>query len=174
VDDEDMPPTTRAERTERTAQLDTLMRAARAFYGIVTASLAQVGDRVTPQQLRALVVVATHVRPNASTISDALDLHPSSATRLCDKLVQAGLLDRTVDPDDRRQVTLQVTPAGSRLLAVVMDHRRKALARMLARLTPGDRANLEHCLSLFSDTLDEPVEADWHPHDIRIRSAASL
>ncbi len=160
-------------RAGSAAQLDALMRAARAFSGVVATSLAQVGDQVTPQQLRVLVIVGTHHRTNASTISDALDLHPSSATRLCDKLVLAGLLDRTADPEDRRQVTLRLTPAGSRLLAVVMNHRRKTLAAVLARLTPDDRSHLERCLNLFSDTVDEPVEADWHPHDIRVRSVAS-
>ena len=166
-----MPSTGRAERP---AQLDALMRAARAFNGIVAASLAQVDDQVTPQQLRVLVVVATHDPANASTVSDALDLHPSSATRLCDKLVLAGLLDRRADPGDRRQVVLRLTPAGSRLLAAVMDHRRKALARVLVRLTSADRGHLERCLTLFSDAVHEPSEADWHPQDIRSHSAASL
>lgn len=150
------------------------MRAARAFSGIVTASLAQVGDQVTPQQLRVLVIVATHDAANASTVSDALDLHPSSATRLCDKLVIAGLLDRQVHPDDRRQVALRLTPGGSRLLAVVMDHRRASLAQVLAQLTAHDRRHLERCLALFADTVKEPCEADWHLNDIRIRRAASL
>lgn len=160
-------------RTDRTGQLDALMRAARAFSGIVAASLAQVGDQITPQQLRVLVVVATHDRTNASTISDALDVHPSSATRLCDKLVMAGLIDRAVDPDDRRQVALRLTPAGSRLLAVVMDHRRAALTKVLARLAPRDREHLTHCLGVFADAVDEPVETDWHPHDIQLTTVAS-
>jgi DNA-binding MarR family transcriptional regulator len=150
------------------------MRAARAFSGIVAASLAQVGDQVTPQQLRVLVVVATRDPANASTVSDALNLHPSSATRLCDKLVVAGLLDRGVAPDDRRQVTLRLTPAGSRLLAVVMDHRRKSLAKVLTRLAVEDRSDLERSLTLFSDALNEPSEADWHPQDVRVHSTVSL
>ncbi len=154
----------------RTTQLDALMRAARAFSGIVAASLAQVGDQVTPQQLRVLVIVATHESANASSISDALDLHPSSATRLCDKLVLAGLLDRNTDPHDRRQVDLRLTASGTRLLAAVMDHRRKALAAVLARLRPNDRSHLEACLTLFSDAVNEPVESDWHLHDIGIRT----
>lgn len=148
---------------ERTAQLDALMRAARAFSGIVAASLAQVDDQVTPQQLRVLVVVATNHPANASTVSDALDLHPSSATRLCDRLVVAGLLDRRSDPGDRRQVALRLTDAGFRLLAVVMEHRRARLTQVLAGLTEDDRRDLERCLTLFSDSVSEPFEADWPP-----------
>ncbi|MGV1009660.1 MAG: MarR family winged helix-turn-helix transcriptional regulator [Dermatophilaceae bacterium] len=155
-------------KTIQTAQLDALMRASRAFSGIVAASLAQVGDQVTAQQLRALVIVATHDQAKAGAVSDALDIHPSSATRLCDKLVLAGLLDRQTDPGDRRQVTLRLTPAGSRLLAAVMDHRRRALARVLSALTPDDRVQLQRCLTLFSDALSEPDENDWHLHDVQV------
>jgi DNA-binding MarR family transcriptional regulator len=163
------PPTA----AEDTAQLDALLRAARAFSGIVAASLAQVDDQVTPQQLRVLVVVATHRPANASTISDALDLHPSSATRLCDRLVGAGLLDRRSDPDDRRQVTLRLTDSGLRLLGVVMEHRRRRLTEVLRGLTKDQRRDLERCLTLFSDAVGEPSEADWHPHDVRVSPSAA-
>jgi DNA-binding MarR family transcriptional regulator len=165
-----MPPTTAAERS---AQLEALLRAARAFSGIVAASLAQVDDQVTPQQLRVLVVVATHRPANASTVSDALDLHPSSATRLCDRLVGAGLLDRRSDPSDRRQVTLRLTDSGLRLLGAVMEHRRARLTEVLGGLTEDQRRDLERCLTLFSDAVSEPSEADWHPHDVRVSPSAA-
>lgn len=158
---------------ERRAELDALMRAARAFSGIVAASLAQVDDQVTPQQLRVLVVVATNRPANASTVSDALDLHPSSATRLCDRLVGAGLLDRRSDPGDRRQVALRLTDAGLRLLGVVMEHRRARLAEVLGDLTKDQRRDLERSLTLFSDAVSEPSEADWHPHDVRVSPSAA-
>jgi DNA-binding MarR family transcriptional regulator len=163
------PPTA----AEGTAQLDALLRAARAFSGIVAASLAQVDDQVTPQQLRVLVVVATNRPANASTVSDALDLHPSSATRLCDRLVGAGLLDRRSDPDDRRQVTLRLTDSGLRLLGVVMEHRRARLTEVLRGLTENQRRDVERCLTLVSDAVGEPSEADWHPHDVRVSPSAA-
>jgi DNA-binding MarR family transcriptional regulator len=163
------PPTSQ----EASAQLDALMRAARAFSGIVASSLAEVDDQVTPQQLRVLVAVATHRRANASTVSDALDLHPSSATRLCDRLVGAGLLDRRSDPGDRRQVALRLTESGLRLLDVVMEHRRSRLTEVLRGLTEDERRDLERCLTLFSDAVGEPSEADWHPHDVRVSPSAA-
>lgn len=150
----------------RTAQLDALMRASRAFSGIVAASLAQVGDQITPQQLRVLVIVATHDRVKAGDVSDAMGIHPSGATRLCDKLVSGGWLDRRTDPENRRQVTLELTPAGSRLLMTVMDHRRRILAGVLDALAPADGGHVQRCLTLISDALDEPAEADWQFHGV--------
>ena len=144
------------------SSLEALLRASRAFSGVVAASLAQVGDQITPQQLRVLVIIGTRDRVKASDISHALDIHPSSATRLCDKLVTGAWIDRRVDPDDRRQVALHLTHNGSALLATVMDHRRRDLQRVLDALTPRDRDNLNRCLTLISDALGEPHEGAWH------------
>lgn len=154
--------------TQPSPQLDALMRATRAFSGIIAASLAQAGDQVTPQQLRVLVIVATHQQVKAGDVSDALEIHPSSATRLCNKLVVGGWLDRRTDPQNRRQVTLRLTSGGWNVVTAVMEHRRQALARVLNSLAPADRDHVQRCLTLISDALDEPDEADWHLNDLHM------
>jgi DNA-binding MarR family transcriptional regulator len=84
--------------------LDALMRASRVIAGVVAESIAQAGDEVTAPQLRTLVLVATRSGVNASAVASALGIHPSNATRMLDRLVQAGLLDRRDSPSDRRRI----------------------------------------------------------------------
>lgn len=135
-----------------------IMRAARVFSAVVASSLAQGGDLLTWPQLRVLVLVAT--RPNVTTtqIADALDVHLSSASRLCERLVAAGLVERRTSASDRRNLLLSLTPKGSTLVETIMEHRRRAFTSILANMSASDRIALHHCLDIFSEAAGEPPE----------------
>ncbi len=133
------------------------LRASRVFSALVAASVAHAGEVVTPPQLRTLVLVATRPEVDGATIAAALDIHPSGATRLCDRLVAAGLLDRATSRTDRRRLVLTLTDAGNGLVDAVMDHRRAALERILQRMSPDDVSALVVGLAAFSDAADEPA-----------------
>ena len=139
--------------------LDAVMRASRVIAGIVAESIAQAGDAITMPQLRVLVLVATRSDINASAIAAALDVHPSNATRLLDRLVQAGLLDRREAATDRRNVELSLTAEGNRLVDSVMEHRRQAFERILSRLRPAEQRRLGVALEAFADAAGEPPKS---------------
>ncbi|PKW27775.1 MarR family winged helix-turn-helix transcriptional regulator [Phycicoccus duodecadis] len=134
------------------------MRASRAFSAIIAASVAEAGDAVSPPQLRALVLIATWPEVNAVTIASALGLHPSSATRLCDRLVESGLVERAESPSDRRRVVLTLTDDGVALVGSVMGHRRAALVDILGRMSASDVEMLTAALTAFTDAAEEPHE----------------
>jgi DNA-binding MarR family transcriptional regulator len=62
-----------------------------------------------------------------------------TATKLVGALVEAGLIERHVDPGDRRSALLSLAPAGARRLLVVRREIKSLLARRLATLTPAER-----------------------------------
>ncbi|MGB7818606.1 MAG: MarR family transcriptional regulator [Ornithinibacter sp.] len=138
-------------------ELAIALRASRVFSALVAASVAHAGDLVTPPQLRALVLVGTRSEVDAVTIATALDVHPSGATRLCDRLVAAGLLDRATSATDRRRVILTLTEDGARLVDSVMDHRRAALERIISRMPQAALEALSVGPSSFSDAAAEPA-----------------
>lgn len=144
-------------RTASAHDVSVALRASRVFSALVAASVAHAGDVVTPPQLRALVLVATRPDVDGATIAASLDIHPSGATRLCDRLVTAGLLDRATSPTDRRRLVLTLTDAGADLVDSVMDHRRAALERILERMRPQDVQALALGLEAFSDAAEEPA-----------------
>jgi DNA-binding MarR family transcriptional regulator len=137
--------------------LDALMRASRVIAGGAE-SIAQAGDEVTAPQLRTLVLVATRSGVNASAVASALGIHPSNATRMLDRLVQAGLLDRRDSPSDRRRIALRLTEAGSRLVSSVMDYRRRAYLRILREMSSDDRRRLTTALEPFAVAAGEPPD----------------
>ena len=66
--------------------------------------------RPTVTQVRALVVIASRGSVSLGELAAACGVHLTSASRLCDRLVAAGLMDRADDPANRRQLTLTLTP----------------------------------------------------------------
>ncbi|AEV87537.1 ysmB-like transcriptional regulator [Actinoplanes sp. SE50] len=104
---------------------------------------------VPPAQLRVLTIVAENRHTNMSRLAEALDVVPSSASRLCDRLEATGLLRRVVDPRDRREVRLLLTPAARRLLADLRERRRAVLAEVLERMPVAARQDLVRALRAF-------------------------
>jgi DNA-binding MarR family transcriptional regulator len=118
---------------------DALLTASRALVAVAARSLAGIDD-VTLPQFRALVILT---RPTTVTVGDlagALDVHPSTATRLCDRLERKRLIRRRPGAaPDRRETTVDLTAAGRRLVARVTDRRRRDLAAIAAAMTSQDR-----------------------------------
>ncbi|WP_250007015.1 MarR family winged helix-turn-helix transcriptional regulator [Actinoplanes sp. M2I2] len=106
---------------------------------------------VPPAQLRVLAIVAQNRPTNMSRLAEALEVVPSSASRLCDRLEATGLLRRVPDPRDRREVRLLLTTSARTLLDQIRERRRQALGEVLERMSPADRQELVHALRSFAD-----------------------
>jgi DNA-binding MarR family transcriptional regulator len=137
-------------------EVDAVMSAARVLVGVIAASVAEVDDAVTPPQLRVLVLTASRGPWNIAALAEALQVHPSNATRTVDRLVQAGLMLRRDSPVDRRNVELTLSRRGQALVGSVMEHRRQALDRVLRAMPPESRRDLVPALLAFADAAGEP------------------
>lgn len=131
-------------------QVEQVLAATRVFGALIAESLAGVEPPVTMPQFRVLVMASESPR-NLSAVAQDLDVHPSNATRLCDRLVKAGLLHRERAVDDRRQVLLTLTPRGRRLVQKAMGRRREHVARAMAHMSEEQRSALASALTAFCD-----------------------
>ena len=152
------PPMAAAADVDDTELLDAVLAASRSLVAISAQSMAAVADRVDVVQLRVLVVVASRGRCALGEVADAANLHVSTASRTCDRMVAAGLLHRTARPGDRRALELTVTPAGEELVGAVLRRRRTALKPVLARLTRTKRHRLAKALRDLADAAGEPSD----------------
>lgn len=141
-------------------QIDSVLRASRAMVGIVAASIAEVDDSVTVPQLRVLVMVDTRGPLNLAAVAAGLAVNPSNASRICERLIKAGLLDRQESAEDRRNIVLSLTEAGRRLVNKVTRHRRTAITRVLRDMDPQDRELLKTALDKFANATGEPGPGD--------------
>jgi DNA-binding MarR family transcriptional regulator len=136
------------------------MRASRALVGISAASIAEVDDVVTMPQLRVLMMIATRGPMNLAAVAAGLRVSPPNASRICDRLLKAGMLDRRDDPNDRRHITLSLTAGGQALIDRVNRHRRTAIKRVLRNMTGRDRDRLAAALDSFATAAGEPAGTD--------------
>lgn len=93
-----------------------------------------------------------------SLLSTALKVSPSFITQMANGLVEAGLADRSPDPDDRRAVRLRVTPRGDEVLAKASREFIARFARLAEYLGPEQSEELCRLLGLankFFDSLEE-------------------
>jgi DNA-binding MarR family transcriptional regulator len=98
--------------------------------------------RVSVSQLRALLIISRQAPTNLNQLAEELGAIPSSASRLCDRLVAAGLVTRRTSSADRREVELGVSVEGQRLLDQLGELRRAELATVLAAMDPESRQEL--------------------------------
>lgn len=146
--------------SEEVAQdVEAVMLAARVLVAISAQSVAAVDDIVTLPQLRVLVMVSSRGPLNLGAVAAGLGVHASNATRAVDRLVVAGLLSRSDDPTDRRNLLLELTPEGEALVSRVMNERRTAIAQILQRMPPSRRRALVPVLRAFAAAGGE-VSAD--------------
>lgn len=145
-------------------EADALLAACRVLVAASAQSIAAVGDVADVMQVRALVVVSSRGSMSLSELAEAAQIHLTRTSRLCDRLVVKGLINRDPDPANRRQLTLTLTPSGERVVQSVMANRRKAigpiLARMTKRMTKQQRTDFVSLLHAFVAAAGEPSGPD--------------
>jgi len=108
--------------------------AAEALIGVLDSATSQHAVPVSPTQLRVLSLIMSHPNTNVNRLAELLDVVPSSASRLCDRLEAVGLLRRAADPRDRREVRLLPTAAAETLLRELTERRHQAVQAVLDRM----------------------------------------
>jgi DNA-binding MarR family transcriptional regulator len=106
---------------------------------------------------RAGIIILSSLKATSavrlSDLANDLWLDISTVSRQARSLEDRGLVTRTEDPDDRRAVRLELTPAGLTVLDEAWSRRNRQLAETLHDWTPEDRAALVAMLSRFADSL---------------------
>lgn len=140
-----------------------MLTASRLLVAIAARSLAAVEDAVTLPQFRLLVVLSSQGPAKLVTLAGLLDVNPSTAMRMVDRLVTSGLVDRRASPHSGREIRIELTPAGRAVVDQVTARRRADIAEIVARMPPGERSALVAALRAFSEAGGEPPVSDAVP-----------
>ncbi|MGV8965021.1 MAG: MarR family winged helix-turn-helix transcriptional regulator [Cellulomonas sp.] len=133
-----------------------VLTASRVLVGVSARSLAEVEGKFTLTQFRTLVVLDNHQEINLNTLADLLSVTSSTAMRMIDRLLAAGVVTRRDNPGNRREVLLGVTEEGRRLVRVVTEDRRTEIARIVAAMPGSRRTELVLALRAFAEAAHEP------------------
>jgi DNA-binding MarR family transcriptional regulator len=134
--------------------------AALALLATWEAAREQATQRLSLPQLNALLAVERDEGVNLRGLAGRLKMILSSASRLCDRLVAAGLVERVPGRVDRREIALYLTPSSRQLLEELRASRRATLGAVLGRMSPAGRAALVRGLTEFAAAAQGPEASE--------------
>jgi DNA-binding MarR family transcriptional regulator len=143
------------------ATVDAVLTASRSMVAVATRSLGAAAEETTIAQYRALVVLASRGPRPIAGLAEALDVAPSTAGRMCDRLVRKGLVRRHRAHDDRRVVLVSITPAGRQVVDEATGRRRALITSILAKLPPAEQQAVARALRVFADAAGEVPDDQW-------------
>jgi DNA-binding MarR family transcriptional regulator len=141
--------------------VDAVLTASRSLVAVATRSLGAAAEETTIAQYRALVVLASRGPRRIVDLAEALDVAPSTAGRMCDRLVRKGLVRRHRARGDRRAVLISVTAAGRQVVDEATSRRRALIAEILERLPVAAQQAVAQALRTFADAAGEVPDSDW-------------
>lgn len=124
-----------------------------------------INSGLTLTQLRSLFLIVDKRSTNFRRLAEALGVTPSNVTGIIDRLEEQGLVSRTQNPEDRREMTLQATDKGEGLVSDLKEAGMKQLTQILSFLSVGELSSLVRGLSAFIKAADSDKGQVKDEHD---------
>lgn len=112
----------------------------------------------TPSQLSALAVIVNDGPLTLGALADHERVAPPSITKVVTKLEADGLVERTIDPADRRVTHVSASKAGHDLIAETRRRKATWLAARIRELPPSEQARIAEVLEVLEHlTRQDPL-----------------
>jgi DNA-binding MarR family transcriptional regulator len=136
-----------------------LSKVGKAVEAGFAARLSRLG--LDPRHHGLLQMLCHYSGPSQQTVVEMLSIPPSTTVGLIDELEARGLVDRRLDPKDRRVRCLYVTESGRRLAEEAYGVRLEWEEEFCRGLSPAERSYLKNTLDRIGGNLvlgdpDEP------------------
>lgn len=141
--------------------IDAVLTASRALIAVATRSLGATAEETTLAQYRSLVVLASRGPQRLVDLAGALGVAPSTAGRMCDRLIRKGLIRRSRTRTDRRAVLVSITGAGRTVVDQATARRRELIAGILAGLPAEQQRDVAAALRAFAVAAGEIPDSEW-------------
>ena len=113
-------------------------------------------------QFRALVFLYRQPGSSLSEVADYIGLTLPSISKMIDKLVTRRLIRRTACSQDRRCITLTLTPRGKSTLRLAREGTQARVAAMFAHLSGKDRHLIMRAMRML-----QPIFSQGHRTEAR-------
>ncbi len=92
----------------------------------------------------------------ATDLARAAELNPGAMTRLIDKLIERGLVERHADPSDRRVVRIQLSDQGQAIWRDIDQCGNRVRERAMSGMDESERLQFIRALEQVRDNLSFP------------------
>ena len=118
---------------------------------------------LTPAQFGVLTVVQAHPGMGQSSLARALGFDKVTVLRVLRGLESRGLVTRATAAGNKRNICVQLTPAGQALLDRAQRPAERAYKRLLAPLDRAQQVQLLELLQLLTGELEDDARAAFVP-----------
>jgi DNA-binding MarR family transcriptional regulator len=143
--------------------VDAVLTASRTLVAVSTRSLGEAAEHTTIAQYRMLVVLASRGPQRMVDLAIALDVAPSTAGRMTDRLVRKKLARRHRGRSDRRSVLVSLTAEGRQVVDEATARRRVLIEDILAKLPADQQRAIAEAFEAFAAAAGEVPEHLWPP-----------
>jgi len=116
---------------------------------------------LTVPQFRALIFVSHNPDASLTAMAEHIGISPAAASRMVELLVRRGLMRRLARANDRRCVSLSLTPRGRATFRKALRATQVALARRFERLSTRELAAVSSAMEILGRLFESPDI----PHD---------
>jgi DNA-binding MarR family transcriptional regulator len=98
-----------------------------------------------------MILMHAHYKASCgiTDLSEKMDISTAAVSQLVDKLVQAGLLERAEDPNDRRAKKVALSPKGKQLIEQGIEERYRWVEQLESNLTESEKDKVNEALMLM-------------------------
>lgn len=116
--------------------------------------------RLTVGQFNVLNVLDRAQKPlTMRELSLAVAVRPTQLTGVVDSLCQRGLVQRDLNPSDRRSFLASISESGRQFLQEFLPGHWFYLRRLTSLMTPDERAQLDHLLQRLLESVEAADQA---------------
>jgi DNA-binding MarR family transcriptional regulator len=113
------------------------------------------GRGMTLLQLTALHLIAALAPITLTDLAQSLGTRPPATSAMVDRLTHAGLVDNTLDPQDRRRVRLTLTADAEPIIGGTDPDTARRFQAVLTGMSAQDR---RHLIDVLRDTVRRSAE----------------
>jgi DNA-binding MarR family transcriptional regulator len=120
---------------------------------IKKAKILDLGLHVTHQQFEVLILLEEESTLQVAEIGKKLQIAKAQMTQMMDKLAELSLIEREVNPSDRRAINISLSPRGGTILKENKIRFRNAVKETISALSDNDLEELSTSLRKVQDIM---------------------
>ncbi|WP_136068634.1 MarR family winged helix-turn-helix transcriptional regulator [Modicisalibacter radicis] len=132
---------------------DSLHRFTHAYRAGLRTAAREADIPVAVTHIRVMKAICHRPQSTAHSIAKRMSRDKAQIARVLNELLDAELIVKTPNPEDRRSHWLTPTPAGERLMMQIRELERQTAERMTAGLSEADIARFLQLINHMSDNM---------------------
>jgi DNA-binding MarR family transcriptional regulator len=142
------------ELTEQSMMLREILRQLERRLGLIDDSTKSCCG-ISLAQCHALVEIGRASDISLNSLASLLNLDKSTTSRSVDHLVRHQFAQRKTDHDNRRRISICLTPAGQRLFCRIEDDMARYYAAVAGQIEPDRRVQVIESLGILLDAIEK-------------------